>query len=199
MDDNNAVRSRGFTLIELLIVIAVVGILVAVAVPWVLRARMAGNESAAVSSLGAINEAQMAYRITCGNGRYAPSLSALGQPIPTTGEAFLSPDLTAADTIVKSGYQFTMSAPAPTEHLEVPWNPGNPFGLPAPDGAESWTGCNDVLTVEGYLVLAEPVRPGNTGRRFFATNTSRVIYEHTESLAESMPMAGPPAAGRELR
>ena len=180
-------KTRGFTLVELLIVIAVVGILVAVAVPWVLRARMTGNEAAAISTLQAINDAQSAYQVTCGRGRYAPTLSALGQPMPATGVAFLSPDLSTTDEVVKSGYMITMTGAAAAESLDAAANP------------DAWTGCNGAQTIEGYVALAEPTQPGISGRRFFGTNTSRVIYEHTESLAAAMSPTGPASAGTELR
>jgi type IV pilus assembly protein PilA len=182
-----SVKTRGFTLVELLIVVAIVAILAAVAVPWVLRARMTGNEAAAISALQAINDAQSAYQVTCGRGRYAPSLSALGLPMPTTGDAFLSPDLSTMDEVVKSGYVITMTGTAAAENLEAPVNP------------DAWTSCNDVQTTESYTAFAEPERPGISGQRFFATNASRVIYEHSESLADAMPPTGPPPAGTELR
>jgi hypothetical protein len=153
----------------------------------VLRARMTGNEAAAITVLQAINDAQSAYQVTCGRGRYAPSLSALGLPMPTTGEAFLSPDLATLDEVVKSGYLITMTGTAAAESLDAPANP------------DAWTGCNGVQTTEGYVALADPARPGISGQRFFGTNTSRVIYEHTESLADAMPPAGSPPVGSELR
>lgn len=187
MRDNTPVKMRGFTLVELLIVIAVVGILVGVAVPWVLRARMTGNESAAISALLAINDAQAAFQATCGGGRYAPTLSALGIPMPTTGHAFLSPDLTGADEVVKSGYIISLTGTLPSESFDAPASP------------ESWIGCNGVQTIETYVAFAEPEQPGTSGTRFFATNTSRVIYEHTETLTEEMPPTGAPASGTELR
>src|SRR5574338_1231243 len=94
----------GFTLIELLIVIAVISILASIAIPWLLSARMSANEASAISSLEAINDAQALYREVCGKGRYAPNLPALGVPVPSTGDAFLSPDLVTAEVVVKSGY-----------------------------------------------------------------------------------------------
>ena len=168
----------GFTLIELLIVIAVISILAAVAIPWLLSARMSANEASAISSLEAINDAQALYREVCGKGRYAPNLPALGIPAPSTGEAFLSPDLVSAELVLKSGYQFALG--------------GSRGEIPA-------KGCNGVDTTIGYFATADPLRPGNSGRRYFGTNGSRVIYVGEQSFVENMPESGPPAAGTELK
>lgn len=176
---NRAVGSdRAFTLIELLIVIAVISILASIAIPWLLSARMSANEASAISSLQAINDAQALYRQVCGKGRYAPNLLTLGVPAPATGEAFLSPDLVSADIVSKSGYQFTMG--------------GSPGEAPA-------KGCNGAETVVGYTATADPLRPGNSGRRYFGTNGTRVIYFGAQTFAGNLPEDGPPAEGTELK
>jgi prepilin-type N-terminal cleavage/methylation domain-containing protein len=170
--------AAGFTLIELMIVIAVIAILVAAAVPWLLRARITANEAAATTALRAINDAQAIYSEVCGRGRYAVSLTGLGQPMPATGQAFVSPDLSAGDRVEKSGYELTMAAAA----LE-----------------EAVPGCNGAATASGYHVTADPLRPGISGTHYFATNASRVIYQHDESFVDEMPDSGAPAAGTELK
>src|SRR5271169_1222464 len=100
-------KQKGFSLIELLIVVAIILIIAAIAIPNLLRSKMAANEASAVGSLRTLNTSSVEYSISYGN--YPPNLGALGGTGTASSTAAGLID-SVLSTGTKSGYTFTYTA-----------------------------------------------------------------------------------------
>jgi len=147
-------NQKGFSLIELLIVVAIILIIAAIAIPNLIRSRMAANEASAVSGLRAITTAENAYNAAYPTVGYTCTLANLGppasgQPASSTGADILDGVISAG---TKAGYTFTLS---------------NCVGTPAAN----------------YSSTAVPITVGGTGQRAFCSTSSGIIQYAQDGIA----------------
>lgn len=141
-------RKTGFSLIELLIVVAIILVIAAIAIPNFLKSKMRANETSAVASLRVIVTSQATYQSTWGRG-FAPDMTSLGPPPPGSNASAAAADLldSVLASQIKSGYSFVYAA------IDT-------------DGDGQ---------VDFYTVNANPVSPGQTGDKYFYVDQKGVV------------------------
>ncbi len=156
-------KQHGFSLIELLIVVAIILVIAAIAIPNIMRSRIAANEASAVGSLRVLNTAEATYNLTY-NQSYTCTLSDLGPPSggaqPSSSGAALIDAQLASGT--KSGYTFS---------------------------AGTCTGSTGSVSL--YQWLADPTAPGTSGSRHFCTSDTYSIKVDPNSSANCLTIGSP--------
>ncbi len=162
-------RARGFSLIELLIVVAIILIIAAIAIPNLLRSRIAANQASAVQSLRQLTTANITFASTYNTG-FAAQLSYLGPGgggNPSTTQAGLLDSVlsgSGGNTSVKSGYNFGYTP-----------------------------GATDVSgRINSYQCIATPITPGTTATNYYFSDESGVIRQNStaQATASDSPIAG---------
>jgi type IV pilus assembly protein PilA len=151
-------KQKGFSLIELLIVVAIILIIAAIAIPNLLRSRMAAAQASAVGSIRTINTASISYNSTYGNG-FPPSLAAIGTLTGNTSVTCTNAQLVDAvlSTGTKQGYTFILT-----------------------HGVSQLTSASSSCTggfgySDGYMITAVPITVGTTGQTSYCSDPSGVI------------------------
>lgn len=152
-------KQKGFSLIELLIVVAIILIIAAIAIPNLLRSKMAANQASAVGSIRTINTAAVSYNSTYGNG-FPANLNWIGNDgttvISCTNAELVDTVLTSGQ---KSGYNFVLS-------------PGTA------NVSSASSSCATLGYSDGYMVTGVPVTLGTTGQTSYCSDASGVIRQN---------------------
>ena len=168
-------KTRGFTLIELMIVVAIIAIIAAIAIPNLLRSRMAANETAAVAACKAFATAEDIYRRTDYNHdgvlEYAQKLSGVNSLYENTAGAG---DIALVDRSFANaeGAPLTTAIPKAGYLFQVL----TATGASAPGGARNYIDGNGTMTL-GYALSAVANQYDGTGRNTFIISNSGTIYQ----------------------
>ena len=148
--------NRGFSLIELLIVVAIILIIAAIAIPNMLRSRLAANQASAVANLRTISTAAVSYWVTYGNG-YPGDLPTIGGvgPGATCNAAVLIDNSLSTAPYQKSGYQYALTGDQGNVSVSPP-------------------GCTPGFV--GYLATAVPLTFGTTGNLSYCSSEPGIIH-----------------------
>jgi type IV pilus assembly protein PilA len=156
-------------IVVLVLVVPILGIVAAIAIPGLVRARMSGNEASAIGSLRAINSAQAAFSVSCAKGLYAVTLEDLVKPPRGDRQGFISDDL-GINGVTKSGYVISVAKDAA---------PG------VTDAGAAASTCNGSTRplANSYFASAAPVTLHSTGTRYFATDARGTIFSSRFPIA----------------
>ena len=154
-------NSKGFTLIELLIVVAIILIIAAIAIPNLIRSRMAANEASAVSAIRTISTGETTYAQTYPEIGYTCTLSEMGPP--PAGSPLSSTNAGIIDDVLAGGQKA-----------------GYSFALQGCTGTPKYT----------YTSTAVPVQVGGTGQRSFCSDASGVLRYAPDGVAATCVASG---------
>ena len=173
-------REAGFTLVELLLVVTIIGIIAAIAIPSLSRARAAAMEVSTIGSLRAISTAQTVYHTTCAGGFYAPSIPWLATPPTKGGATFIGREF-ITDTTTRQGYSIRFSLGTRGAAAPKTCN-----GLAAGQAANTYFVGADLRQATGGVVS-----------RYFGINQAGTIYQSTKRVVPFYSGA-PPAPARPI-
>jgi len=164
-------KQKGFSLIELLIVVAIILIIAAIAIPNLLRSKMSASDSAAASTVRTLNTAQVTYATNFPANGYASTFTELGPSTTGTCDA-------AADCLIDNVLAANANGPTPKG--------GYQYYLLAPAAVAGVTG--------DYAFTAEPIVLNSTGTNVYCSTADAVVRSQKDSVPPTSPVV-PPGAG----